>query len=1145
MRKKNITCLAMILLALIGVAAAGCGKLFSKEEKEPIHIALVGPMTGTSESVGRAFRQGVQLYVDKVNKEEGGVHGRKIVIDATYDDHNNPEMARSEAFRIVEGSKSVAVIGHHYSSCSISAGEIYKEYGIPAITPASTNVNVTIDNPWYFRCAFNDNLQGRFLANYARMVFQKSRVSIIYENDDYGRYLSEVFENTSKELGSEIKYKWSFNADDRLLEDTLSRIIYDLKSRQDAGVVFLCTHAGPGIQILKLMKDALVLNQVMGPDAFASEVFRSGFDQFPKERRNPGFYTNGMYVTTPLIYDTTNEQGQRFQELYQRTYKEIPGWHAAFAYDSALVLIHAIKNIDYDPSPDAVAENRRKIRNFLASMNSVENAVEGVTGYNYFDAKGDAQKPVYIGVYKNQNIISALTQFQTISNPAELSYLEDTRKKERVMLFDGHYMYRINVVYTGIEINEVSDLNFKEQTCYLDFNLWFRYQGDLKLNDIVFLNNAETITLGEPVQKKITPDNLSYYQYHIKGRFRMNFIPERFVYGEHIVGVSFRHPEMDRNNLIYVKDVLGMGKVNEETAMLEKMDNDQILSRGLGWKLKQVSFFQDNIEETSLGNPEYLNITGGASDFSRFNVCIRIVPDKFLLRNIIPDQLMFMVFLASLMVFLGLPILARTRRFEMYKRIFWMFQFMAMVPLLVTLEYYCIKHWGGTYFLGPAVRFVDLLWWVISATFINLGVRLFIWNRLEELSGRDVPRVIKNAIVLLVYVIASFGIVAFVFDQKLTSLLASTGVAAMIFGLALQVNISNIFSGIAINLERPFRVGDWVKIGDYKEGKVIDINWRTTRIMTRDDTIISISNSRASESAIENFSFPDDAYYQYFTVHVDPSQPPDRVKKVLLDAALAAEGVEKDPMPSTRFLGLTAGMTGQSESWAANYLISVYVRDYGKKFAHNESVWNSVWSQLRRAGIKHVMTRQEMHMVVEGIRPRKALPPSKSFAVLEEMEIFQPFPHEAKVYLAQNMKRYHFYPAECIVQQGEEGNSLFIIEEGVVSIRVQFDAQQRAVEVARMGAGNFFGEMALLTGEKRTASIFALTETYLYEITKDDIAPLIEKEPRISRLLSDILTKRKMSTEARKPGEEMGFDKATLATQIFNKIQTFFGFKRP
>jgi len=1137
MQKKLLGYFLPVLFIISFIS--GCE--YFKQKDDTIHIALVGPMTGKHETVGRSFRQGVKLYIDSVN-DSGGINNKKIVVDI-YDDQNNSELAQGEALKIVQKNKALAVIGHHYSACSIKGGEVYKKEGIPAVSPASTNVNVTLNNPWFFRSSFNDKLQGRFLANYAKMVFNNPGISIIYEEEDYGTYLADIFEKTSKELGTTIKYKWKFNPYDRQLDSNLKQIVYDLKSKDDAGVIFISTHADSGIKILKTMKDALVLNPVMGPDAFASEAFQKGFNIYPKERRNPGFYTNGMYVTTPLIFDTTNSKGQKFKESYIKEFREEPGWHAAFAYDTAMVIVHALKKIEAQGTPDTLKEERRKLRNCLAGMNTIDEAVEGVTGFNYFDKYGDSQKAVLIGVYKNQKIVSALTQFQTITNPAALSHLEAARKKDKVLMFDGHYMYRINVIYTGIDIVEIDDINFKDLTCSLDFFMWFRYQGKMDIHDMLFLNAAEPVKMGEPIREKTTKDNLNYKLYRIKGRFRMDFIPSQYVYGEHIVGISIRHPGLDRNNLVYVKDVLGMGSVNDEDMLRDKMQESQVISPAVDWKIKRVWFFQDILEEHSMGNPDYLNITGGNVEYSRFNMAVRLAPDKFILRHIIPDEWIVYMLVLSIALLLFFPMLARTKRFGPYVRIFWVLQFSSSLLLLISGEYYAINNLGGTYYLEPVVLTFKLLWWILPTTFINIGIKRFIWAPLEERTKRSIPHVIQNSSVLIIYVMAFFGIIAFVFDQPLTSLLASTGVAAMIFGLALQVNISNIFSGIAINLERPFRVGDWIKIDDFKEGKVVDINWRSTRIKTRDDTILCIPNSQASESPIENFSYPDDGYYKYFTVHIDPVHPPERVKKILMDAVLSTPDLEHNPSTGVRFLGLVAGMTGQSESWAANYLISIYVKDYGKKFAHNEMIWSSVWTHLKRAGIRHVMPQQENHMILEKIK-KKPVIPDKAYSLLQEIEIFHPFSHKAKIHLSQNMKRHHFYPGESIVRQGETGNSLFIIEEGVVGIRVKFDNRQTAVEVARMGAGNFFGEMALLTGEHRTATIISVTETYLYEITKQSIAPLIENEPRISKLLSDILTERKMGIESKKHTDEAEeIDKETLASQLFNKIQNFFSFK--
>lgn len=1131
---------AMLALALL----VGCGSLL-KEEKTELHLALVGPMSGVSQSVGRSFRQGVQLYLDEVNRK-GGIDGRRVVVDI-YDDHNDPKLAQEEAFRIVEDNRALAVIGHHFSTCSMAAGDVYQDYGIPAITPASTNVGVTAENPWYFRSLFNDRLQGRFLARYAREVFDQSAFSIIYEEDPYGSYLAQVFRETVAESGGEIRHEWSFpkyDPDRPGDKSRLTDIVLDLKARGDAGVVFLSTHAEPGIELLKVMKDSLVLNPVIGPDAFASETFRQGFADLPKEKLNPGFYTNGMYVTTPLIFDTTNEMGQRFQADYRRRYNEDPGWHAAFAYDTAKVLVHALRNIELDPDQVAIGEDRTKLRNFLAGMRSADQAVEGVTGYNFFDNRGDAQKPVLIGVYKNRNIVSALTQFQTVTNPAERYRMEAARQRERgVMKFDHQYMYRINVVYTGIEINEIRDLNFKNLTCDLDFFLWFRYQGNIDVSRMIFLNAVEPVELEVP--ERVAGDPITYQLFRVRGRFRMDFMPGRIDYGEHMVGVSFRHPEIDRNNLIYVKDVLGMGRHHTEAAMVEKMREQQVLSPATDWKIETIRFFQDTVEENSLGDPDYLEVSGGTIDYSRFNVGVQIAPDRFILRSLIPRPWVNSLLAVSFAMVLLLPLLIRTRTFNPYRRVIWVLQLGFAFLLLLSAEYFLINQLGETYYLEPILLGVQMFWWMIPAFLLNIGVHRFIWDPLEERTGRTIPQIIRNAVAIIIYVIAFFGIVAFVFDQRLTSLLATSGVIAMILGLAIQINISNIFSGIAINVERPFRVGDWIKVGDFTEGKVEDINWRTTRLRTRDDTVLCIPNSQASESAIENFSYPDDGYFKYFTILIDPVHPPERVKKILLDAALSTPTVEKEPPPRARFLGLTAGMTGQSQSWAANYLISTYARDYGQKFAHNEAVWDNVYTHLRRAGIRTVYNRQEMHMYVEGFRRRQqALPDKSPVGLLREIEIFAPFSEEAKQYLAGRMKHRHAYPGEWIVQQGDSGSSLFIIEEGVVSIRVSFDQRSRPVEVARLGAGKFFGEMALLTGEKRTATVVAVADARLYEVTKEDIAPLIEQEPAISRRLSELLSQRKMATEAKKPGETDDFDKENFASQIFTRIQNFFGFGR-
>ncbi|KPA09818.1 MscS mechanosensitive ion channel, partial [Candidatus Magnetomorum sp. HK-1] len=163
-----------------------------------------------------------------------------------------------------------------------------------------------------------------------------------------------------------------------------------------------------------------------------------------------------------------------------------------------------------------------------------------------------------------------------------------------------------------------------------------------------------------------------------------------------------------------------------------------------------------------------------------------------------------------------------------------------------------------------------------------------------------------------------------------------------------------------------------------------------------------------------------------------------------------------------------------------------------------------------------------------------------SESILEEVDIFRPFTDYAKSYIIKNMNQVQFSPGEHVFHQGEEGNSLFIIEEGVVSVQVEI-TPGKSIEVAKLGAGNFFGEMALLTGELRTANILAISNTVLFEITREHIAPLIDEQPQISQALSELLVQRKIETESEKNKYRAEkINRKALKKQIMEQIDSYF-----
>ena len=166
-----------------------------------------------------------------------------------------------------------------------------------------------------------------------------------------------------------------------------------------------------------------------------------------------------------------------------------------------------------------------------------------------------------------------------------------------------------------------------------------------------------------------------------------------------------------------------------------------------------------------------------------------------------------------------------------------------------------------------------------------------------------------------------------------------------------------------------------------------------------------------------------------------------------------------------------------------------------------------------------------------------------SSSILQDIGIIQPFSNKTKSDLNQKMQGHHFSADETIIREGESTDSLYIIAKGVVGIKVEMP-DGNSLEVARKSAGDFFGEIALLTGDPRIATVFAITDVYLFEIRKEDIAPHIKAEPEIAERLSSILTKNMMDTKAKKSRYEAHkIDSETFYGETLQKIHRFFGIK--
>jgi branched-chain amino acid transport system substrate-binding protein len=616
---------------------------------DTLQIAVIGPMSGKDHEGGQAMLDGVNLYVNEVNKS-GGINGRTLEVIA-YDDQNNKVTARNRAMEIAKESKAMVVIGHYYSSISLEGGKIYKEYGIPAITASATAPEVTEGNDWYFRVVADTNLQGKFSALYIKNILEQEAVNIVFEQDAYGTTLHHSFGRAARDSGLRIKSIWSINSAIDDVDRKFDAITHELQLDPKPGALFVALQDHEAAKLVRSIRDAGIDLAIMGGDAIGSESFQRQFVKMPSETRSPGHYTDGIYAATFFISDISNRKARQFSKTFKRRFGKEPDDMAATHYDAAAIAVEAIRKAKIEID---VEQSRKNIRNRLRSFRYIETAHKGITGRIFFDEHGNVVKPFPIGVYSHGRLISAPTQFGPIVNLDTIVDLRKELEQGNIIPFDDHFVYRTMVIYTGIDINEISNINPINETFTADFYLWFRHKGYLDYSKIEFLNAVEDLRLSDEPIMEMTGQNIAHRAYRTKGDFKAAFNFRNYPFDSQTLSIRFRHKKFNSERLVFVTDDIGMQRYGGRTPA-ERLKEYLGLSKEAPWQLQDILVFSDiGAADSTLGNPGMFHAKADtAISYSRFNVVTEIERNakSYVLKNLIP--LFIVILLGYIMLFVS------------------------------------------------------------------------------------------------------------------------------------------------------------------------------------------------------------------------------------------------------------------------------------------------------------------------------------------------------------------------------------------------------------------------------------------------------------------------------------------------------------
>lgn len=434
---------------------------------------------------------------------------------------------------------------------------------------------------------------------------------------------------------------------------------------------------------------------------------------------------------------------------------------------------------------------------------------------------------------------------------------------------------------------------------------------------------------------------------------------------------------------------------------------------------------------------------------------------------------------------------------------------------------------------------VATLAWLSVAWLATRLVDVLIWDGLVAPKlGGNVPRLLKDVVAAIIFLIAITGIIGGVFKLPVSGIWATSGVVGLVIGLAVQSMISDVFSGIAINVDRPFRIGDWIQLHQRgippMIGCVEEVNWRSTRLKTTDGVRHIVPNNLMGQIIVTNLCEPEKRSRFELLFTLDFEVPPERVLRILNAGVKAAVGPLADPEPKARVNGAT--------EWGVEYKVRYWLLP--EKTSPNKgrnAVCRSILEHLHHAGITLAYQKQDLY--VAEMPNRQLTLETDRKTLVRRIAIFKSLEQHEVEALSERITQRKFLAGDMVVEKDAAGESMYVVVEGLLFVFADFDGTGSTTRVGKLIPGDFFGEMSLLTGEPRSASVEAATDTIVYEITRADIEGILEARPNIAERISKVVAQRRVSndeTRLNRPKEQQAEEEQNFAEQLLGKMRGFF-----
>ncbi len=416
--------------------------------------------------------------------------------------------------------------------------------------------------------------------------------------------------------------------------------------------------------------------------------------------------------------------------------------------------------------------------------------------------------------------------------------------------------------------------------------------------------------------------------------------------------------------------------------------------------------------------------------------------------------------------------------------------------------------------------------WMLTFTFGVIRACVALGLKVVRLRSEvPTPKILRDVIGFILYGLAALPILQAELDLDLRGLLATSAVLSVVIGLALQETLGNLFAGLSLQLERPYQVGDFIRIGEYT-GRVVQIGWRATRILTFRRESITLPNSKVAKEIVKNFSYGYEPIGIDITIGLSLEAPPNQVKAAVLDVMKEISTILPEPAAQCR--------TWAYEDSAIKYQIRYWVADFSQADSTMEELYTRLWYRLKRENIEVPLPQRVVHLRNQTVA-QSEFSSETVMELLRAVDLFTLLLPDELDRLRRDLVVRRFGKNERIIEEGEEGHTFYLVVSGEVSVRTG-----KGQEVTRLKRGSYFGEMSLLTGEPRAATVVALQDAVLLELDRPAFGRMFVTHPGLARQLSALLAQRR--TQLRAVAEASGgtVDAAPEANRILGRLRQIF-----